>query len=78
MIDKMTACSKAFVAVLLSLCYATLLAACSHGDSTSGGRVELIAERGTLLVGTTGDYRPLSCIGALALRWPRKLPVTLA
>ena len=60
MIDKMTACSKAFVAVLLSLCYATLLAACSHGDSTSGGRVELIAERGTMLVGTTGDYRPLS------------------
>jgi len=31
-----------------------------HGRSFSGATVQRIQERGTLLVGTTGDYRPLS------------------
>ena len=54
--------------LLLTLCSATVLSACSNNanateqDSitTTDGKVAEIVERGTLLVGTTGDYRPLS------------------
>ena len=46
--------------VLLLVCSTTVLAACSNSDSPAGGKVSEIARRGTLLVGTTGDYRPLS------------------
>ena len=62
--------------LLLTLCSATALSACSHSDnpteqssvaSISGntdipldGKVAEIVQRDTLLVGTTGDYRPLS------------------
>jgi cyclohexadienyl dehydratase len=49
--------------VLLTLCTPTVLAACSDSDNTirqDSGKVAEIVERGTLLIGTTGDYRPLS------------------
>ena len=47
---------------LLALVGTTALAACSDKEDTLAGRptVERIEQRGTLLVGTTGDYRPLS------------------
>ena len=50
-------------AVLLVMCSCTVLAACSesvYAESPDGGKVAAIEERGKLLVGTTGDYRPLS------------------
>ena len=50
--------------VVLALCSSTMLAACANSDNPAGqankGKVAEIVERGTLLVGTTGDYRPLS------------------
>ena len=48
--------------VLLALAGTTALAACSEREDSLAGRptVERIEQRGTLLVGTTGDYRPLS------------------
>ena len=49
-----------FLTVLLLVFSTTVLAACSNSDSPAGGKVSEIARRGTLLVGTTGDYRPLS------------------
>ena len=49
-----------FLTVLLTLYSSTVLAACSDRDERDTGKVAEIAERGTLLVGTTGDYRPLS------------------
>lgn len=47
---------------LLALAGTTALAACSEREDSLAGRpaVERIEQRGTLLVGTTGDYRPLS------------------
>jgi cyclohexadienyl dehydratase len=50
-----------FLTVMLALCSSTVLAACSNRDTpTVDGKVAEIVNRGTLLVGTTGDYRPLS------------------
>jgi len=49
-----------FLTVLLILCSSTVLAACSGSDMPDKGKVSEITERGTLIVGTTGDYRPLS------------------
>lgn len=49
-----------FLTVLLTLYSSTVLAACSDRDECDNGKVAEIVERGTLLVGTTGDYRPLS------------------
>lgn len=50
--------------VILTLCSSTVLASCGDDDSTTEqhikGKVAEIVERRTLLVGTTGDYRPLS------------------
>ena len=51
--------------VFLALCSSTMFAACGNSDSPTEqdqkkGKVEEIVDRGTLLVGTTGDYRPLS------------------
>ena len=50
--------------LLLTLCSTSILAACTDPDATAeqccGRKVAEITERGTLLVGTTGDYRPLS------------------
>ena len=52
------------IALVLSLCCSTCFSACSNSDNAKTtalkGKVAEIAERGTLLVGTTGDYRPLS------------------
>ena len=47
---------------LLAIASTTALAACSDKEDSLAGRptVERIEQRGTLLVGTTGDYRPLS------------------
>ena len=46
--------------LLLTLCSVTVFSACSHSDNAANGKVAEIVQRGTLLVGTTGDYRPLS------------------
>ena len=48
--------------LLLALYSVTVLASCSKIDNSAGhkGKVGQIAERGTVLIGTTGDYRPLS------------------
>ena len=52
--------------LLLTLCGPALLGACSKSDTateqdiSSSGKVAEIKARGTLLVATTGDYRPLS------------------
>ena len=53
--------------LILSLCCQIFLTACSHHDHLSdtdrnlqGEKVNEIVKRGTLRVGTTGDYRPLS------------------
>lgn len=64
--------------VFLALCSSTVLAACSDdalterdsiADIPAGGKVAEIVERGTLLVGTTGDYRPLSFCEADGTYW---------
>ena len=51
-------------AVILTLGSSTVVAACANHDAPTelghGGKVAEIIERDTLLVGTTGDYRPLS------------------
>lgn len=59
-IKAVNRCTLRFLTVLLLVCSTTVLAACSNSDSPAGGKVSEIARRGTLLVGTTGDYRPLS------------------
>lgn len=46
--------------VILTLCSTTVIAACTNGDNPTGGKTAEITKRGTLLIGTTGDYRPLS------------------
>jgi len=57
---------KAFwlLTVVLPLCSTAVFAACSMNDNPTEqdgkGKIAEIEERGTLLVGTTGDYRPLS------------------
>ncbi|MBQ2680713.1 MAG: transporter substrate-binding domain-containing protein, partial [Eggerthellaceae bacterium] len=50
------------LAAILTLCGTITLQACASDDRSEAGQptIERIAERGTLLVGTTGDYRPLS------------------
>ena len=59
-IKAVNRCTLRSLTVLLLVCSTTVLAACSNSDSPAGGKVSEIARRGTLLVGTTGDYRPLS------------------
>ena len=46
--------------LILILCCATFFSACSNNSDSTKGKVAEIVERGTLLVGTTGDYRPLT------------------
>ena len=55
------------LSLILTVCCATTLSACSTSDksveqdsSATGEKVAEIVERGILLVGTTGDYCPLS------------------
>jgi cyclohexadienyl dehydratase len=58
------------LAVLLSLFTTTILTACAHRDIPVVQRsVTAIVERGTLRVGTTGDYRPLSFREADGAYW---------
>ena len=62
-----------FLAVVLTLCSTTVFAGCSSSDNPAdvpaGGKVAEITERGKLLVGTTGDYRPLSFREADGTYW---------
>ena len=49
--------------IIMTLCSSMVLAACSDSDDPTeqdNGKVVEIIERGILLIGTTGDYRPLS------------------
>ena len=49
---------------ILALCSTTVLAGCETNKNLTDAapeKVDEIRDRGTLLVGTTGDYRPLSC-----------------
>jgi cyclohexadienyl dehydratase len=46
--------------VVLTLSFSTAFSSCNSSDTASNKKVREIVERGTLLVGTTGDYRPLS------------------
>ncbi len=52
------------ISLFLTLYCSTVFSACSNSDNSTSyppsGKVAEIKERGTLLVGTTGDYRPLS------------------
>lgn len=52
------------ISLILTLCCSTVFSACSKSDNATdiplNGKVAEITKRGTLLVGTTGDYRPLS------------------
>ena len=65
------------LAVILALCSTITLQACANVDTpakhndvtTLTGKVSQIVERGTLLVGTTGDYRPLSYREADGTYW---------
>ena len=63
---------KIVFTLILSLWSSTFLAACSNIDSRDtpvGGKVAEIVVRDTLLVGTTGDYRPLSFCEADGTYW---------
>ena len=55
--------------VILTLCCYTVLAACCSSAKLDGGKVAQIVERGKILVGTTGDYRPLSYCEADGTYW---------
>ena len=64
------------VTVVVTLCNATVLTACSKNEENStatevivGKKVKEITDRGKLLVGTTGDYRPLSFCEADGNYW---------
>ena len=51
------------LAAILILCGTVSFASCTANDDNSAEKqptIERIQERGKLLVGTTGDYRPLS------------------
>lgn len=59
------------LSVVLTLCCPAVLASCGNNDNKQAakGKVAEITERGTLLVGTTGDYRPLSFREADGTYW---------
>lgn len=62
----------AVLTIILTLSSTMVLAACEGNDTTTErelGKVAEIKERGTLLVGTTGDYRPLSFREADGTYW---------
>ena len=54
--------SKLLLAALLALiCAASTIICCTkNSDDTETNSLEQIRSRGTLIIGTTGDYRPLS------------------
>ena len=54
---------RVLAAILTIICGACVITCCSSNDDNPAAvqpTVERIVERGTMLVGTTGDYRPLS------------------
>ncbi len=59
------------LSVVLTLCCPAVLAGCGNNDNKQAakGKVAEITERGTLLVGTTGDYRPLTFREADGTYW---------
>ena len=66
-----------YLAVML--CCEVVLSSCTKSDDfASRGKVAAIVERGTLLVGTTGDYRPLSYCEADGTYWGFGLEVAQA
>ena len=54
--------SKLLLAALLALiCAASTIICCTkNSNDTEADNLEIIRSRGTLIIGTTGDYRPLS------------------
>ncbi|MBQ9185011.1 MAG: transporter substrate-binding domain-containing protein [Bacteroidales bacterium] len=52
--------TKSLRLVILGLALFCSLASCGRGTVSKNPTVEKIQQRGTVLVGTTGDYRPLS------------------
>ena len=59
------------LAAILIISSTITLQACANDDNSSTGQptIERITERGTLLVGTTGDYRPLSYLESDGNYW---------
>lgn len=61
------------LALGVMLSYSMFLVACGNRDASteqlSNGKVAEVTERGTLLIGTTGDYRPLSFCEADDTYW---------
>lgn len=55
-----TILKHSILALWLSLFCIVAFASCKTNDAGEQPTIERITERGTLLVGTTGDYRPLS------------------
>lgn len=51
---------KTLLSVLLVLATAALLPAPAHSIALSKSKLAQILERGTLRVGTTGDFNPMS------------------
>ena len=61
-INHMMRTKSLLLTVVLAACCSMVFGACGNDRPAGldGGKVAEIVERGTLLVGTTGDYRPLS------------------
>ena len=61
------------ISLILTLWCSTVFSACSNSDNATDepqhGKVAEIKARGTMLVGTTGDYRPLSFCEADGTYW---------
>jgi len=68
-ISRQTRSTFWLLTMLLTLCSPTVLASCSDSDKPADGKVAEIARSGTLRVGTTGDYRPLSFCEADGTYW---------
>ncbi len=53
--------SLILAALILILCAASTIICCTkNSNDTQADNLEIIRRRGTLIIGTTGDYRPLS------------------
>ena len=63
--------TKLWMLVAILTCCTTAFASCTTNDDNPSGRptITRIQERGKLLVGTTGDYRPLSYREATGDYW---------
>lgn len=65
---------------VLAICGTVSFASCSSDESTSSIRstIERIEQRGTILIGTTGDYRPLSFCESDGTYWGLGIEVAKA